>query len=67
MKNNLAHLIYDSVDIIIAFVLGIWFITTKGKLTNKDKPIHKFPTKWLYIGGYIAIFYGISQTIKVFF
>ncbi len=65
MENALT-LIYDSVDIIVAFILGIWFIITKGKLTSKEKPIHEFPTKWFYIGGFIAILYGVLQTIKIF-
>lgn len=66
MKNTIT-LIYDSIDIIVAFILGVWFIATKGRLTRKDKPTHKFPTKWFYIGGYIAILYGIAQIINKFF
>ena len=59
-------LIYNSVDVILAFALGIWFISTKGKLTNAANPSHKFPVKWVYFAGYVAILYGIINTIKIF-
>ncbi len=59
-------LIYNSVDVVIAFALGIWFISTKGKLTKADKPTHNFSVKWIYFGGYLAILYGIINTIKIF-
>lgn len=59
-------LIYDSVDVLVAFGMGIWIITTKGKLTKAEKPTHNFPVKWVYFAGYVAILYGIINTIKLF-
>ena len=64
--NNTLIQIYSSADILVAFALGIWFIYTKGKLTTKSKPVHKFPVKWVKITGYIAILYGVAQTIRIF-
>lgn len=59
-------LIYNSVDVIIAFALGAWIFITKGKLTKAENPIHKFPVKWVYFAGYVAILYGVINTIKIF-
>ncbi|MFA6305306.1 MAG: hypothetical protein WC651_01070 [Candidatus Gracilibacteria bacterium] len=62
--NNLAHAIFNSVDVIVAILLGIWLVYTKGKLTTKEKPILKIPPKWLYIGGYILIIGGILKAVE---
>lgn len=61
--NNILHTIYNSLDIIVAIIIGIWFISTKGDL---GKSFQIIPAKWCYIGGYIAIIYAIAQTITLF-
>ena len=64
---NIYVTLFNAVDIAVIILLGVWFVSTKGKLTYKDQSIHKFPVKWVYVGGYVLIFGGLIKIIEKFF
>jgi hypothetical protein len=56
-------LIYDSLDIVVAIILGIWFLTMKRW---PGKPASKQHIKWFRILGVLAILFAIIRGVETF-